>query len=247
MHYNHKEHAGNAGDLWKHLLLAEAAVYLLSTSDRLIYAESHAGYPEYHLDPEGEWRGGIGKCWHSRSLFNHPYLMVLEEMNGDKLLRYPGSAQIVLRLAAVYNKKIIAELWDISADVGNAWSLYPVANFHLGDGFSGIRELLKRSDPGLLLVDPPYPEDHKNAIDLLQEASDHGWVAMSWHIMDEKDFPEDLDLYPLAYRYHSLEGGRWPGCTVAVAGADSNLKRRLGDVASAFKSFLKNAHDRRSP
>lgn len=238
MTYDHREHAGNAGDLWKHFLLSEAAAYLLSRS-ALAYAESHAGYPEYGLDTGGEWRWGIGRCWHVRSWIKSPYFSVLEEMNGDQLLRYPGSAQLVLRLGRAFGRKVTAELWDISRDVEKSWRSCPDVHFHLGDGFSGVMDLLKRGDPGLLLIDPPSPEDHGRAIELLKEAADRGWSVMSWHIMNSATFPEGLDLYPLEFHEVGLEGGRWPGCIVAVSSGDEHLRRHVRLRAREFISALR--------
>jgi 23S rRNA (adenine2030-N6)-methyltransferase len=44
-HYDHRVHAGNAGDVWKHFLLLEAANYLLDSDSSLVYAESHVDAP----------------------------------------------------------------------------------------------------------------------------------------------------------------------------------------------------------
>jgi len=41
MRYNHRNHAGNAGDVWKHFILAEVAEYLLAKEKNLVYIESH--------------------------------------------------------------------------------------------------------------------------------------------------------------------------------------------------------------
>ncbi len=62
-HYDHRMHAGNAGDVWKHFLLLEAADCLLTPDSSLVYAESHVGRPEYSLKAAGDWEGGIGKIW----------------------------------------------------------------------------------------------------------------------------------------------------------------------------------------
>ena len=53
-HYDHRTHAGNAGDVWKHFILAEVADYLLSKRKILTYIESHVGYPRYNLCSSGE-------------------------------------------------------------------------------------------------------------------------------------------------------------------------------------------------
>lgn len=237
--YDHREHAGNAGDVWKHFLLSEAAAYLLYRSD-LVYAESHAGYTAYTLGPNGEWRWGIGRCWHLRSEIESPYFAVLEEMNGEHLHIYPGSAKIVLRLGRFFRRRVVAELWDIREDVGKSWSVCPDIHFHLGDGFSGVMDLLNRRDPGLLLIDSPSPDDQDKAIELLKNASDRGWTAMSWHIMDGAAFPEHLDLHPLVFHEAGLEGGRWRGCIVAVSSGDECLRRHLRHRAGKFRSVLRN-------
>jgi len=74
--YDHRVHAGNAGDVWKHFLLLEVADYFLIPDGRLIYAETHVGRPTYALHMPGEWEGGIGKLWPIRSLLKNFAILI---------------------------------------------------------------------------------------------------------------------------------------------------------------------------
>ena len=60
--YDHRFHAGNAADVFKHVALVTLLDRLrASAGARLHYVETHAGGGRYHLGPEGEWRDGIGR------------------------------------------------------------------------------------------------------------------------------------------------------------------------------------------
>ena len=123
-HYDHRVHAGNAGDVWKHFLLLEAADCLLDPDSSLVYAESHVGRPEYALRAPGDWEGGIGKIWPILpSLRNFCYFDILADLNPESQssfparnrfrsrfldrfldrfqdpLLYPGSARLIYELA----------------------------------------------------------------------------------------------------------------------------------------------------
>ena len=124
-YYDHRVHAGNAGDLWKHLLLLEAADCLLTPDSSLVYAESHVGRPLYFLKATGDWEGGIGKIWPILpSLRNFSYFDILASMNGDELTTYPGSALLVMELARRKGADLQVQAWDNDAEVVAAWHEY---------------------------------------------------------------------------------------------------------------------------
>jgi len=193
MGYDHRRHAGNAGDVWKHLVLAEVADHLLGAGAGVrIYVESHAGRPEYRLRPGGEWEGGIGRIWPCREpLDKYRYFQIVGDRNPRGLERYPGSASIVLDLADTRGVALDAELWDTSPEVERAWrsrlkgegASNSTRHFHLGDGFSGVSGLLDRlRKPALLLIDSPYIEDGDVHLveDLISRSAKAGWVTLSW-------------------------------------------------------------------
>ncbi len=242
-HYDHRVHAGNAGDVWKHLLLLESADYLLIPDGCPVYAESHAGRPDYSLSMPGEWEGGIGRCWmHLPSLQREDFcsFAILANANPRGLEHYPGSACLVLQAAKIRGSRLQADIWDIDPAVEAAWKDCSSVSFHLGDGFSGVKSLLDRSPPGLpglLLIDPPYlePDDWRQAADLLCRAEEKGWVALCWYpsgagILSDCGFEE----HSLSFADVGLDGGRLEGATVALAGSDGALSSRLESKRQQF-------------
>ncbi len=151
--YDHRKHAGNAGDVWKHFLLLEASDWLFASGSSLVYAESHAGRPEYVLNAPGKWQGGIGRIWHHLpSLTDFCYFDILKNLNqaglppatnerqtamssSDKVsetvsmpviypIIYPGSARLIYELAKRRRSSLQADVWDNDAAVAYAWKSF---------------------------------------------------------------------------------------------------------------------------
>jgi 23S rRNA (adenine2030-N6)-methyltransferase len=247
--YDHVDHAGNAGDVWKHFILTEVAESLLLERRELVYAESHVGRPEYPLEGGWEWRGGIGRCWeHLPLLLEYSYFRILREMNPRSLRCYPGSAQLVLKAAEGRACDLKAEIWDVDPAVELAWRGWPRVQIHLGDGFSGLRSLLDRSPPGLLLIDPPYvhPGDLRLAGALFAQAERAGWIALWWQMMEDEQMiegdgfrKESYESFHLQFSMAKMDGGRWTGARIAFAGADDSLLLRLRSRAEGLLEVLK--------
>ena len=150
-HYDHRVHAGNAGDVWKHFLLLEAADCLLDPDGSLVYAESHVGRPEYALRAPGDWEGGIGKIWPLLpSLRNFCYFDILADLNPEspsfvppqpvsnqvsgsisgpfsRPLLYPGSARLIYELAKRKGANLQADVWDNDPGVASSWESFTQA------------------------------------------------------------------------------------------------------------------------
>ncbi|MEI8004355.1 MAG: hypothetical protein WCG94_08450, partial [Methanothrix sp.] len=252
-HYDHRVHAGNAGDVWKHFLLLAAADCLLDLDGSLVYAESHVGHPEYALRAPGDWEGGIGKIRPLLpSLRNFCYFDILADLNP---LLYPGSARLIHELAKRRGAKLEADVWDNDPGVAGSWESFsqalesavsfPPANrivFHQGDGFAGVLSLLHRPPPGLLFIDPPYtdPQDVRLALKLLQRAKDWGWIVLCWYMMGTKTAPDGLQTFELQFADVGLEGGRWNGAIVAFAGRESEqFDRLLGHMHRQIEKFVR--------
>jgi 23S rRNA (adenine2030-N6)-methyltransferase len=247
--YDHRVHAGNAGDVWKHFLLLEAADHLLEPGGKFVYAESHAGRPEYVLSAPGEWEGGIGKIWPLLPfLEGFSYFKILAELNSAspsvpifKPLTYPGSTCFIYELARKRGANLQACVWDDDADVAGSWKSFAARAratrsipqskivFHQGDGFAGVLSCLSISPPGLLFIDPAYiaPEDAALAEKLLQRAKDLGWIVLWWYMMDIQTAPEGLDRFELLFPQAGLDCGKWKGAVIAFAGDDSDRYDRL--------------------
>jgi 23S rRNA (adenine2030-N6)-methyltransferase len=270
--YDHRVHAGNAGDVWKHFVLAELADSLLASGQSMVYAESHVGRPEYLLDnradsqaddsqadSQSEWRGGIGRCWiHLPVLQNFCYFRILADLNPQGLRHYPGSARLVLEAARMRGSKLHAEVWDIDSEVAAAWAAWATStahdarqdlreiDFHQGDGFAGARSLLDRSPPGLLLIDPPYvdSEDARLAEELLCTAAKKGWIVLWWYMLGAKTVPEtghgSIQSLTLNFADAGMDGGRWEGAVIALAGASDWQIEHLQEQALALLKVLQN-------
>ena len=206
-HYDHRKHAGNAGDVWKHFLLLEAAECLLTPDSSLVYAESHVGRPAYALKAAGDWEGGIGRIWPSlHSLRNFRYFNILAKLNPRGPVTYPGSARLVMELAGQKRSKLEIEAWDIDSKVAAAWREYPERteissiSMHLGDGFSGVMSLLNQAAPGLLLIDPPFLDsgDAGAAEELFGRARELGWTVLCWYLKDMKNVAKTKDMMNIA-------------------------------------------------
>ena len=208
-HYDHRVHAGNAGDVWKHFLLLEAADCLLTPDSSLVYAESHVGRPAYSLKAACDGAGGIGKIWPVLpALLSFSYFDILNELNPRGLVTYPGSARLVWELARRKRSKMEIDVWDIDSGVAAAWREYPKTtslSFHLGDGFSGVMSFLDKAIPGLLLIDPPYlnPGDINAAKELFDRARELGWTVLCWYLVDTtevKDLANMMDIMDVKRR-----------------------------------------------
>ena len=58
--YEHRFHAGNVGDLWKHAILLALVKDLTAQHDSLTMIDAFAGEGSYTLGSTGEWTEGIG-------------------------------------------------------------------------------------------------------------------------------------------------------------------------------------------
>ena len=240
--YDHREHAGNAGDICKHLLLLEVADYLMDRG-LAVYAESHAGRPMYRLANVGEWQGGVGRCWrHLPSLRDFSYFRILADLNPDGLRHYPGSTGLILEACGRRGAEPTIDIWDIDPEVASAWRGRKDVKFHSGDGFSGVGTLLDRSPPGLLLIDPPslHPATGVRAEELLRQAEDKGWMALCWYMMGADSPPGgNFPRYEIKFAPTGMECGRWSGAVMVLAGSDEPLRRRLEHCVQEFLEIMR--------
>ena len=114
MNYRHAYHAGNFGDVLKHIVLMLCIAHLKRKDSGFRVIDTHAGAGRYRLDhteaaKTDEWRSGIGRIFgpeadplslHLATLLA-PYFAAIQAENPDgRLSIYPGSpalAQSALR------------------------------------------------------------------------------------------------------------------------------------------------------
>jgi 23S rRNA (adenine2030-N6)-methyltransferase len=121
MNYRHAFHAGNHGDVLKHILLARVLTYMTLKVAPLAVLDAHAGIGSYDLTgleafKTGEWRGGIGKLLAHKpeqktAELLAPYLAAVRQLNNDGILSaYPGSPELARQLLRPQDRLLLNEL-----------------------------------------------------------------------------------------------------------------------------------------
>src|SRR5205085_1417619 len=172
--YRHGFHAGNPGDVLKHLVLIAVLTHLTAKSTAITVVATHAGAGLYRLDSEfagtsGEAQDGIVKLLASPLAAEPPplladYLQLLAAFNPSGRNRiYPGSPFVT---EALLRQDPRDRLWlfelhptDSKALAGHVDQLEKKRQVSVKreDGFEGLRALLPPpSRRGLVLIDPSY-------------------------------------------------------------------------------------------
>ena len=175
MNYRHTFHAGNAADVFKHIVLLQLLRRLQRKPTPLCYVDTHAGRGRYALDygdaqRSREFQRGIGRLWDVRGAADLPptltdYLAQIAGFNrGGALAVYPGSPLLVRALLRPGDRMILCELQPGEAAIlRDEFTTRPdgvrdpQAAIHQRDGYEALTALLPPTPRrGLVLIDPPY-------------------------------------------------------------------------------------------
>jgi 23S rRNA (adenine2030-N6)-methyltransferase len=156
MDYAHARHAGNAGDVLKHVALIALLDAMLSDPAPLTYLETHAGDGLYPLGSAGEWGEGILRVWDAREEgLAGRYAGIVRAASPAGAARpqaVPGSPLIARALLRAQDRMLLHEIDPRAA--GLLRRALPAAEVRETDGLSALRD----PPPGraLVLIDPPY-------------------------------------------------------------------------------------------
>lgn len=165
-HYEHRFHAGNVGDVWKHVAL----VALLSAEalrGTRVLVDLYAGAGRYPLGPTGEWTEGIGRLLgHDLARAPLPVARYLELATAAGAARerersYPGSPLLLRALAPAPARVHAFEVDDGAfASLSRALAGDPSATARRVDGWIGVEDVLAPGEApvSMVLVDPPYAD-----------------------------------------------------------------------------------------
>jgi 23S rRNA (adenine2030-N6)-methyltransferase len=163
--YAHARHAGNAGDVFKHVALAALLEALPAAS---LYIETHAGDGLFTLGSVGEWTAGAAKLWgigpgappdaldrwlEAARSFSRP--------GAQRPERYPGSPLIARALLPSRARLLLHELSPLAAQVlRRALTGDDRAEVLERDGLAALPDALARAGDGaaVALIDPPYAQ-----------------------------------------------------------------------------------------
>lgn len=162
--YSHRFHAGNVGDVWKHVVWMALLDALTREDAPLHVHETHAGEGLYKLPPQGEWQAGIGRATKAikalqgagdvapKALDN--YLTILERF---PRATYPGSPLLTLMGLRAQDR---ATFYEIDAEAHGRLCKRTErderATTHRGDGLASLHALKKTRRQRVVFIDPPY-------------------------------------------------------------------------------------------
>lgn len=198
MNYRHAFHAGNFGDVLKHVVLVALLERLTSKDKPMFFLDTHAGKGRYDLDSaearrSGEADDGIRRLAKAGGLppLVERYLALVRSFdagNAARIRYYPGSPRLAAMLLRPVDRAALCELAPVEIDRLKA-EFARDARFavHRRDGYESLRGLLPPAERrGLALIDPPYEkQDEEFAIvaDALAAAQRH-WaqgVYAAWY------------------------------------------------------------------
>lgn len=175
MNYRHIYHAGNFGDVMKHVVLTLLLKRLLLKDTPLCVLDTHAGIGKYALASEeakktGEFQSGIAvllRCSGLPEVFE-PYIRAVrqcgcrpEDESGPGW--YPGSPWIVRHFLRSNDRLVLSELH--SEDVQTLRRTFAgdrqVSVHHL-DAYSALKAFLPPQERrGLILIDPAFEVENE--------------------------------------------------------------------------------------
>ena len=190
MNYRHAFHAGNFADVLKHVVLARILEHLKRKPAPFRAIDLHAGVGLYDLAGEaaaktGEWEAGIGKLYTPTSsalplsaeaeALLMPWRKAVSAVNdGTRLVHYPGSPEIIRRLAREADRMTFNELHpEDHSTLARRFANESRAIITELDAWTALKAALPPPERrGLVLIDPPYEvqSESEQALAGLKEA-----------------------------------------------------------------------------
>lgn len=168
VNYRHGFHAGNHGDVLKHIALLFCLDALRHKPTPFAVLDTHAGRGLYDLESteasrSPEWVGGVGRLWGQNGLPEGivRYLNAIESHNpGGALKYYPGSPALIGAALRGGDEFHACELHPAEhAALRQALGRTPGVRMHERDGWEALGALLPPPQRrGLVLIDPPYEQ-----------------------------------------------------------------------------------------
>jgi 23S rRNA (adenine2030-N6)-methyltransferase len=175
MNYRHAFHAGNHGDVLKHVVLARLLAALNRKDKPYRVIDAYAGVGVYALDgieagKTREWEGGVGKMAapfaEEIEALLEPWRQVIAGLNPAGGMRlYPGSPEIAARMMRDGDRLIVNELHpdDVALLAGNYLRDRRVQVDQLDAETCVKANLPPPERRGLVLIDPPYEQKDEAA------------------------------------------------------------------------------------
>lgn len=163
--YAHARHAGNVGDVLKHVALLAVLRHRVSAgAPALRYVESHAGGGLFPLGSTGEWSAGIQRLWQAPPGAFAPvvddYVALARRWSppgAERPVRFPGSPLIAQAALRPGDRMLLHEREPTVADeLRAALGSDARAEVRTADGLAGLPGALV--DGAVALIDPHYAQ-----------------------------------------------------------------------------------------
>ena len=221
MNYRHAFHAGNASDVFKHVLVLRLIRAMQRKEKGFLYLDTHAGRGAYDLnappapgleDRAPEWPGGIGRIWAAPDL--PPPIAEFREIvrafharsgaAAEPLRLYPGSPWLAALARRPQDRMVFWEKQAMEAEAlrgefENERSVSVVC----GDGYEALRAALPPAERrALVLIDPPFEdkEEFQSVLGALREGLKRfpSGVFAFWYPVAERARVDDFHAAALA-------------------------------------------------
>mgnify|MGYP005848063715 CR=1 FL=1 len=203
MNYRHAYHAGNIGDVLKHLVLARCISYMQRKDAAFRIIDTHAGIGGYDLRAEetqktGEWQLGIAKVLAAdvpakAAPVLADWLDVVKGLNpGTELTQYPGSPALARALMRPQDRLTLTELHpaDFETLAARFEGDWQVKTIHL-DGWLALGSFVPPKEKrGLVLIDPAF--EVTNEFELMADGMIKAWkrwrsgMYLAWYPLKDR-------------------------------------------------------------
>ena len=169
VNYRHAFHAGNVGDVFKHVVLITLLDRLVTKPAPLFYLDTHAGRGSYDLRGSeatrgAEWMEGVGRLLAAEGMPPEVdrYVNMIRAFNAggpsSDMRFYPGSPLLSLRILRKEDRKVFVEVQpEEAAQLREATRGRRNLSVLEEDGYAVLKaQLPPRENRGLVLIDPPY-------------------------------------------------------------------------------------------
>jgi 23S rRNA (adenine2030-N6)-methyltransferase len=157
MDYAHARHAGNAGDVLKHVALLALIEALTRETAPLAYVETHGGDGLYPLGSSGEWGDGMLRIWSAQEGLVGRTAAIARSFSPSGATRPAAVGGSPLLAHAALRREDRMLLYEI--DPRSAALLrrsVPRAEVREADGLRALPAAVEGLERPLVLIDPPY-------------------------------------------------------------------------------------------
>jgi 23S rRNA (adenine2030-N6)-methyltransferase len=174
MNYRHTYHAGNFGDVFKHILLIELITALQRKENPFCVLDTHAGIGSYDLSAHTtqklqEYKNGVYKIMAEKNLPESAkkYVECIKNFNAPEtpVKIYPGSPLIANYFLRNNDRLILSELHPTDYEtLKKVFRNEKNTAVHHQDAYLSLKAFLPPKERrGLILIDPPYENNNEFA------------------------------------------------------------------------------------